>query len=87
MRANAVRALGNLARFVNFSSNPFGPGGKLEQKSNSEGLHSSGIIQTPASEWLGTMVQTFMSCVTTGNVKVSSKCFSFSTIIATSNRC
>ena len=87
VRANAVRALGNLARFVNFSSNHFSPGCKLEQKSDSEGLHCSGNIQTPASEWLGTMVQTFMSCVTTGNVKVSLKYFSSKTIIATSNRC
>lgn len=87
VRANAVRALGNLARFVNFSSKPFGPGGKLEQKSDSEGLDPSRNSQTPASEWLGTMVQTFMSCVTTGNVKVSFSCFSFKIIIATSNRC
>lgn len=77
VRANVVRALGNLARFVDFSANSTG---------RSDGINHVGIAQknmvyphtseAPASQWLGTMVQTFVSCVTTGNVKVSAGTYS-----------
>ncbi|KAG0593233.1 hypothetical protein M758_1G307300 [Ceratodon purpureus] len=68
VRANVVRALGNLARFVDFSAESSG-------RNDFMGLVHKNIVypltsQAPASQWLGTMVQTFVSCVTTGNVKV-----------------
>ena len=69
VRANVVRALGNLARFVDFSAESSG-------WSDFMGMGHKNIVyprgsQASASQWLGTMVQTFVSCVTTGNVKVS----------------
>ena len=69
VRANVVRALGNLARFVNFSAESSGRSDYMGMgHRNSPYPRTS---QAPASQWLGTMVQTFVSCVTTGNVKVS----------------
>lgn len=52
VKSNAVRALGNLSRFVQFESN-------LLNSASSRHSH-----------WLDQMVQAFLSCVTTGNVKV-----------------
>ncbi|XP_058084805.1 uncharacterized protein LOC131232528 isoform X2 [Magnolia sinica] len=54
VKSNAVRALGNLARFVRFTSQPTVSNGLKEGDCN----------------WLERMVQAFVSCVTTGNVKV-----------------
>ncbi|XP_078446240.1 ARM repeat superfamily protein isoform X2 [Wolffia australiana] len=51
IRSNAVRALGNLSRFLSFPN---------------DSINSSG----PISCWLERMVNAFVSCVTTGNVKV-----------------
>jgi len=67
-----VRALGNLARFVDFSAGP----SDRRDGINYVGMGHKNIVyphtsDVPASQWLGTMVQTFVSCVTTGNVKVS----------------
>lgn len=67
-----MRALGNLARFVDFSADSSGRSGGI----NYTGMaHKNSVYphtkEAPASQWLGTMVQTFVSCVTTGNVKVS----------------
>ncbi|CAI9093329.1 OLC1v1028804C1 [Oldenlandia corymbosa var. corymbosa] len=86
VKANAVRALGNLSRFVPFS----GPAGGCDEtvnssssplnnanikssskpqdiSGNSKSLHSA----TPkVLDWLGKTVQAFVSCITTGNVKV-----------------
>jgi len=78
IKANAVRALGNLSRFVQFSSQS----GVVEEPVDGVGL-SLGIRQkeqsvlnsfqgafSDDSRWLGRMVQAFLSCVATGNVKV-----------------
>ncbi|CAH9068676.1 unnamed protein product [Cuscuta europaea] len=54
IKANAVRALGNLARFVPLTSHSSDYDRKLLEESH----------------WLEKMVQTFLSCVSTGNVKV-----------------
>lgn len=54
IKSNAVRALGNLSRFVSFTS----------QSSVCDGSMNGN------SHWLEEMVQAFVSCVTTGNVKV-----------------
>ncbi|XXG76379.1 hypothetical protein AAC387_Pa08g0743 [Persea americana] len=54
VKSNAVRALGNLSRFVRFTI-------------------QSTVCKGPMngnSHWLERMVQAFVSCVTTGNVKV-----------------
>ncbi|EFJ31932.1 hypothetical protein SELMODRAFT_408282 [Selaginella moellendorffii] len=53
VRANAVRALGNLAKFADFS----------------DGV-ATDENRSPPLLWLGRMVQTLVSCITTGNVKV-----------------
>ncbi|KAL2653169.1 hypothetical protein R1flu_021297 [Riccia fluitans] len=73
VRANAVRALGNLARFVNFSddtkhvSNLPASENCLHQQ-QIVGLNRDALLRHDA--WLDVMVQTLVSCVTTGNVKV-----------------
>ncbi|CAL5376044.1 unnamed protein product [Camellia sinensis] len=92
IKANAVRALGNLSRFVQFTSQP----GISNEHVNVMGLSliSDGAEELPGrsdlndkqkeklalnsfqpasledSQWLGKMVQAFLSCVATGNVKV-----------------
>ncbi|KAK3025161.1 hypothetical protein RJ639_043047 [Escallonia herrerae] len=84
IKANAVRALGNLSRFLQlssqsgFSDEPMegmslslitGGTGKLSASHNGKNSH----VQLPPLEdycWLDKMVQAFLSCVTTGNVKV-----------------
>ncbi|BBM97676.1 HEAT repeat-containing protein 6 [Marchantia polymorpha subsp. ruderalis] len=66
VRANAVRALGNLARFADFS-------GQTEaHMKRFLGLNRDVAYQgaVEARRWLDVMVQTLVSCVTTGNVKV-----------------
>ncbi|CAK9199437.1 unnamed protein product [Sphagnum troendelagicum] len=75
VRANAVRALGNLARFANFlaetcdaNCKPNTCGGVIV-KSYEKPSHLVNA-QVPTSQWLDKMVQTFVSCITTGNVKV-----------------
>ncbi|XP_042519429.1 putative uncharacterized protein DDB_G0272456 [Macadamia integrifolia] len=91
VKSNAVRALGNLSRFVQFTSvssihdesvdhvsvSPTMRNGLLLANNNfksSHGAHTSGSIMETASMrdsfWLERMVQAFLSCVTTGNVKV-----------------
>jgi hypothetical protein len=71
VRANAVRALGNLARFIQFD------GGNNDATRlslydvgplNSQGGEKKQISET--YPWLEKVVQTLVSCVTTGNVKV-----------------
>ncbi|KAG6526526.1 hypothetical protein ZIOFF_016516 [Zingiber officinale] len=60
IKSNAVRALGNLSRFISLPS--YSAAEKLKSFStlNFNGNHF----------WLEKMVQAFVSCVTTGNVKV-----------------
>ncbi|XP_044485404.1 HEAT repeat-containing protein 6 isoform X2 [Mangifera indica] len=58
IKSNAVRALGNLARFVKYKS------------SSCVHANSSHPACLGDSLWLERMVQAFLSCVTTGNVKV-----------------
>ncbi|KAM0015636.1 putative armadillo-like helical protein [Helianthus debilis subsp. tardiflorus] len=60
IKANAVRALGNLSRFVPCSSQDV------------NGISATSLLQLTweDSSWLERMVQAFLSCVTTGNVKV-----------------
>jgi hypothetical protein len=75
VRANAVRALGNLARFANFLAETCDANCKPNTcdgvilKSYEKPSHLVNA-QVPTSQWLDKMVQTFVSCITTGNVKV-----------------
>ncbi|KAK3011803.1 hypothetical protein RJ639_012504 [Escallonia herrerae] len=84
IKANSVRALGNLSRFLQLSSQSgfhdepmegmslslnTGGTGKLSASHNGKNSH----VQLPPLEdycWLDKTVQAFLSCVTTGNVKV-----------------
>lgn len=83
VKANAVRGLGNLARSIQFTKqlplhgDPLDPvhskigyhgaqGFKDRTKERSQSLQRS----SGSSDWLEQMVQTFLSCITTGNVKV-----------------
>ncbi|GLT64682.1 hypothetical protein SLA2020_371600 [Shorea laevis] len=92
IKSNAVRALGNLSRFVKFTGSP--TYGLLSKPAESTGLSSTinNVRTQPAnsrlkdchphvaksfdpvtlgdSHLLERMVQAFLSCVTTGNVKV-----------------
>ncbi|XP_022722364.1 HEAT repeat-containing protein 6 isoform X2 [Durio zibethinus] len=89
IKSNAVRALGNLARFVRYTSScvhnkPVPNTGfssscnnltMLPARSNLKAFDAGTINSSyPASlkdlDWLYRMVQAFISCVTTGNVKV-----------------
>ncbi|KAI3727828.1 hypothetical protein L6452_16448 [Arctium lappa] len=88
IKANAVRALGNLSRFVPCSSHGHGMqeyntsshvdiehAGKSPNHVSAETercLASTSFLQRTweDSRWLERMVQAFLSCVTTGNVKV-----------------
>ncbi|KAK6115494.1 hypothetical protein DH2020_007763 [Rehmannia glutinosa] len=80
VKANAVRALGNLSRCIQFTSqspvldDPLDhihlkiakePKGDVKERPDSFLSASSGSF-----DWLEQMVQAFLSCVTTGNVKV-----------------
>ncbi|KAI3501532.1 hypothetical protein L1887_29403 [Cichorium endivia] len=67
IKANGVRALGNLSRFVPCSNQEF----NISLK-NEKCLASTSFLQLmwEDSSWLERMVQAFLSCVTTGNVKV-----------------
>ncbi|XP_073159356.1 uncharacterized protein [Henckelia pumila] len=84
VKANAVRALGNLARFIQFTGPHCmhcEPMDSLCSKLASNGIKPPGDYLEdrcdsfhPAAsencEWLEKMVHAFLSCVTTGNVKV-----------------
>ncbi|KAL6986554.1 hypothetical protein U1Q18_019912 [Sarracenia purpurea var. burkii] len=92
IKANAVRALGNLSRFVQFTSESgicYGHADAISLSITTTGdkefparsdLVDSHKEQLPLisfqaalledSRWLGRMVQAFLSCVATGNVKV-----------------
>lgn len=84
IKANAVRALGNLSRFVPLTSNssayyrPNKCTGHLMHSSVQSFQISDDPRNNPnsnkklleESHWLEKMVQTFLSCVSTGNVKV-----------------
>ncbi|XP_020114752.1 HEAT repeat-containing protein 6 isoform X1 [Ananas comosus] len=60
IKSNAVRALGNLSRFI-----------KFDDHSSVTHLPSGSVSASHGdSHWLERMVQAFVSCVTTGNVKV-----------------
>ncbi|KAL0391640.1 UNVERIFIED_CONTAM: Dynamin-2B [Sesamum radiatum] len=80
VKANAVRALGNLSRFIKFTSQPLVHGDSMDGMPY-DGAESSNDYMKERSDsftstslgrfdWLEQMVQTFLSCVTTGNVKV-----------------
>ncbi|RVW91733.1 HEAT repeat-containing protein 6 [Vitis vinifera] len=90
IKSNAVRALGNLSRFLQYRS----PAGIHDKPVNCAGLstpinsvevlssstnkknghrfvsNSNQPLPLGDSSWLERMVQAFLSCVTTGNVKV-----------------
>lgn len=84
IKSNAVRALGNLSRFVKYTNSsgvhdkPVGyldsSSNKIEMLSESSGLQHASNYRYPTSlgdsHLLEKMVQAFLSCVTTGNVKV-----------------
>ncbi|KAL7221934.1 hypothetical protein ACSBR1_023804 [Camellia fascicularis] len=92
IKANAVRALGNLSRFVQFTSQPgifhehvdvmglslisdsaeeLPDRSDLNDKQKEKlALNSFQPASLEDSRWLGRMVQAFLSCVATGNVKV-----------------
>lgn len=84
VKANAVRALGNLARFVQFTNQPtahrepidsmtstlIDDGQNLSKDDLNERSDSFQSAYSGNFHWLGKMVQAFLSCVTTGNVKV-----------------
>ncbi|KAJ6313915.1 hypothetical protein OIU78_017547 [Salix suchowensis] len=84
IKSNAVRALGNLSRFVKYTNSSGSsavhdkPVGYLDSSSNNiEMLSERSSLQhyrhptsLGDSHLLERMVQTFLSCVTTGNVKV-----------------
>lgn len=77
IKANAVRALGNLSRFVQCSSqssvyNRQDHGTGFDILKNGKHMGSN-LVPPPSwedSRWLEGMVQAFLSCVSTGNVKV-----------------
>ncbi|KAF3633603.1 putative histone-lysine N-methyltransferase ASHH1-like isoform 1 [Capsicum annuum] len=90
VKANAVRALGNLSRVVRFSSQSFAYDRQADSMVVSSGRkptkglsicedleESRSPCNTPLenSKWLEKMVQAFISCVTTGNVKVQQNVF------------
>lgn len=84
IKSNAVRALGNLSRFVKYTNSsgvhdkPVGyldsSSNKIEMISDSSSLQHTSNYCYPTSlgdsHLLEKMVQAFLSCVTTGNVKV-----------------
>lgn len=87
VKANAVRGLGNLARSIQFTKqlpvngDPMDSihskteyssalGSKYHMKERSQSFQSS----SGSFDWLDQMVQAFLSCVTTGNVKVCKIC-------------
>ncbi|XP_074555845.1 uncharacterized protein LOC141811704 isoform X3 [Curcuma longa] len=61
IKSNAVRALGNLSRFISLPS--YSAAEKLKSSSSTLNFNGNHF-------WLEKMVQAFVSCVTTGNVKV-----------------
>lgn len=75
VKANAVRALGNLSRFVQFTGQSCVGGdakacGRLQKDGIREMTDSFQSLSSANIDWLVKMVQTFLSCVSTGNVKV-----------------
>ncbi|ONK59062.1 uncharacterized protein A4U43_C08F2590 [Asparagus officinalis] len=91
IKANAVRALGNLSRFIKFtcySTSSNGLSGCLDSHDSAKGTEFSQINASKTSgpstykstiskstlcvesSWLERIIQAFVSCVTTGNVKV-----------------
>ncbi|KAJ6801097.1 HEAT repeat-containing protein 6 [Iris pallida] len=81
IKSNAVRALGNISRFIkftSFSSTSSGSRDSMALSSQSCEISSSSTSIGTSSKsrlcldtrWLERMVQAFVSCVTTGNVKV-----------------
>ncbi|KAM5571444.1 hypothetical protein ABKV19_011838 [Rosa sericea] len=69
IKSNAVRALGNLSRSIKCTIEFEAPGdyGKGCQRDVSISYHPASLRD---SRWLERVVQAFISCVTTGNVKV-----------------
>ncbi|CAN4112972.1 unnamed protein product [Withania somnifera] len=98
VKANAVRALGNLSRVVRFSSQSFSYDRQADPViASSRGTLSKGSpicedlreSRSPRNaplenfKWLEKMVQAFISCVTTGNVKVQwNVCYSLSNLFS-----
>ncbi|KAH6806622.1 hypothetical protein C2S51_031453 [Perilla frutescens var. frutescens] len=79
VKANAVRGLGNLARSIRFTKKLPVRGdpldsmhSKIEYRDEDHMKERSQSFQTSSEsfDWLEQMVQAFLSCVTTGNVKV-----------------
>ncbi|XP_070018456.1 uncharacterized protein [Nicotiana sylvestris] len=98
VKANAVRALGNLARVVRFSSRSCAydrqadsmvvsseakPTKDLSVCEDLGGCPSAHNTPLENFKWLEKMVQAFISCVTTGNVKVQwNVCYSLSNLFS-----
>ncbi|XP_051138012.1 uncharacterized protein LOC127256192 isoform X2 [Andrographis paniculata] len=81
VKANAVRALGNLSRVIQFTKQPLHHGDPVDFQQTQNGAtvfkndvrqSSDSLLMTSPTSfyWLEQMVQAFLSCVTTGNVKV-----------------
>ncbi|XP_042036106.1 HEAT repeat-containing protein 6-like isoform X5 [Salvia splendens] len=83
VKANAVRGLGNLARSIQFTKHLPVDGDPLDSMHSKIECHctqgfkdhikeKSQSVQSSSGsfDWLDQMVQAFLSCVTTGNVKV-----------------
>ena len=77
IKSNAVRALGNLTRFIKCTTQTDKTNGPEEVPSTSNWIGSKSCASNPChrssladSRWLERTVQALVSCVTTGNVKV-----------------
>lgn len=72
IKSNAVRALGNLSRFINFTCSATNnvPRDSTILYNSSQNCKISSSSTSVYTHWLERMVQAFVSCVTTGNVKV-----------------
>ncbi|XP_021911551.1 uncharacterized protein LOC110825410 [Carica papaya] len=100
VKSNAVRALGNISRFVKFTSSPAVHNNRFNCTRSSLTLNNAELLPGSSckdslvcgsnlyhptsfrdSRWLEKMVQAFLSCVATGNVKVQwNVCHAFSNL-------
>lgn len=86
VKANAVRALGNLSRFVPFDSKSPPLRCSMEDLHKDDKFAMFSNVHLPSrakpSDWLEKMVQAFIYCVNTGNVKVQwNVCHAFSYLL------
>lgn len=70
MCVNALRSLGNLSRILNFKSAPYDLSGEMSRCRIDAVAFK--VLQDPtSSEWLGKVVETFLSWGTSENVEVN----------------